>query len=256
MINWELFNQNLKNVKFKYMIVFKFFNLLEFIDDENASKILRLLMNNFFDVFIENPMYKLVKFIPVKRYPETLTSLITFYELIKEKGQLILALSKWHVAYKNKIYWKKDNKYQLDHLQKTRSLIRALFDCSIGNQSFGIKIIPVIKSNINNSKDLVYENAIERLVKLYKILGNEFFKTAKIPTISVENFYSLKDDERIKYIILIQSKTLNIIDQTIDIYEKFNMVNLKIDNLLNPFSINIENDNFTDYDVEDIKELL
>jgi hypothetical protein len=55
---------------------------------------------------------------------------------------------------------------------------------------------------------------------------------------------------------LVQSRTLNIIDQTIEIYEKFNMVNLKIDNLLNPFSVHIENDTFTDYDVEDIKAFL
>jgi hypothetical protein len=256
MINWDSFNNDLKTIKNKHTLIFKFFNLMEFFDDDNASKILRIIINYCFDIFVNYPFYKLSKFIPTKRYPETLTVLITFYELIKEKTQLILALSKWHMAYKNKIYWKKDNKCQIEILINLRMHIRAIFDCVVGDQSFGIKIIPIVKTNINNSKDLVFENAVERLIKLHKLLGPNFFKTAKIPTMIVQDFYNLKDDEKIKYIILIQSKTLHIIDQTIEIYEKFDMVNLKIDNLLNPFSVHIENDTFTDYDVEDIKALL
>ena len=72
----------------------------------------------------------------------------------------------------------------------------------------------------------------------------------------ITDFRYLKDDEKIKYIISVQIKTLNIIEQTIENYEKFNMVNLKIDNLLNPFFINIKNDTISDYDVEDIKDFL
>jgi hypothetical protein len=34
------------------------------------------------------------------------------------------------------------------------------------------------------------------------------------------------------------------------------MVNLKINNLLNPFLIYIKNDTISDYDVEDIKDFL
>jgi hypothetical protein len=256
MINWELLNQNLKNIKYKHLIIFKFFNLMDFFDDENASKILRLLMNNFLEIFIENPFYKLSKFIPTKRYPETLTVLLTFYELIKEKSEIIIALSKWFTAYRNKSFWIKNNKNQMDHLINIRLNIQAIFDCSVGGQSFGVKLIPIVKSNINNSKGFVFENAIERLNKVYKILGSNFFKIAKIPALSVELFNDLSDDDKIKYIILVQSKTINILNQTIEIYEKFNMINLKIDNLLNPFSVNIENDTMTDYDVEDIKALL
>ena len=73
---------------------------------------------------------------------------------------------------------------------------------------------------------------------------------------TINDFCYLKDDEKIKYIILIQSRTINIIEQIIEIYEKFNMVNLKIDNLLNIFSVYIKNDTFTNYDIEDINTFL
>jgi hypothetical protein len=72
----------------------------------------------------------------------------------------------------------------------------------------------------------------------------------------INDFYYLKDNDKINYIVLVQIKTLNLIDETIENYEKLNMVNLKIDNLLNPFLIYIENDTVSDYDVEDINNFL
>ena len=103
---------------------------------------------------------------------------------------------------------------------------------------------------------LIFENVIQSLTKLYKLLGHNFFKIGNIQTMLITDFYYLKDDEKIRYIVLVQTKTLNLINQTIENYEKFNMINLKIDNLLNPFLIYIENDTFSDYDVEDIKNFL
>lgn len=256
MINWESFNNDLKNVKSKYLLIFKFFNLIKYLDDEITSKMLRIIINHSIDLFIEYPFYKLSNHIPTEEYPETLTVLVTFYELIKEKSQLILFLSKWYTAYQNKSYWNRDNKYQIEHLLNLQLQVKAIFDSVICNQSFGMKIIPIIKANINNSKYLVFENVIERLIKLYKLLGQSFFKTANIPIITVDDFYNLNDGEKIIYVISTQSITLNMLEENIKIYENFNMVNLKLDNLLNPFSINIENDTCTDYDVEDIKDFL
>lgn len=256
MINYDSFNNNLKNIKYKHLLIFKFLNLMEFLDDDNASKILILLINNYLDIFIKYSFYEISKYIPIKRYTKTLTILVTFYELMKEKNQLIISLSKWNLAYKNKIYWTKDNKYQIEHLLNLKLLVKSLFDCVFGDQLFGIKIIPIIKANINNSKMLIFENVIQSLTKLYKLLGHNFFKIGNIQTMLITDFYYLKDDEKIRYIVLVQTKTLNLINQTIENYEKFNMINLKIDNLLNPFLIYIENDTFSDYDVEDIKNFL
>lgn len=68
MINYDSFNNDLKNIKYKHLIIFKFLNLMEFLDDDNASKILSLLINNYLDIFIKYSFYKLIKYIPIKRY--------------------------------------------------------------------------------------------------------------------------------------------------------------------------------------------
>lgn len=256
MINYDSFNNDLKNIKYKHLLIFKFFNLMEFFNDDNASKILSLLINNYLDIFIKYSFYELIKYIPLKRYKKTVTILVTLYELIKEKTQIIISLSKWNLAYKNKMYWIKDNKYQIEHLLNLKLHVKSLFDCAFGEQLFGIKIIPIVKTNINNSKNFIFENVIQSLTKLYKLLGHNFFKIGNIQTMLITDFNYLKDDDKINYIVLVQIKTLNIIEQTIENYEKFNMVNLKIDNLLNPFFINIKNDTISDYDVEDIKDFL
>ena len=52
MINCDLFNNDLKNIKYKYLLIFKFLNLMEFFDDDNASKILRLLIERLIVVLI------------------------------------------------------------------------------------------------------------------------------------------------------------------------------------------------------------
>jgi hypothetical protein len=256
MINYDSFNNNLKNIKYKHLLIFKFLNLMEFLDDDNASKILSLLINNYLDIFIKYSFYEISKYIPIKRYTKTLTVLVTFYELMKEKTKLIISLSKWNLAYKNKIYWMKDNKYQIEHLLNLKLIVKSLFDCAFGEQLFGIKIIPIVKANINNSKKLIFENVIESLTKLYKLLGHNFFKIANIQTMIINDFFYLKDNDKINYIVLVQIKTLNLIDETIENYEKLNMVNLKIDNLLNPFLIYIENDTFSEYDIENINNFL
>ena len=156
MINWDIFINDLKNIKSKYVLIFKFFNLLKFLDDDNASKILRIIINNCIDIFIEYPFYKLSNYISLKKYPETISVLISFYELIKEKNNLILILSRWNIAYQNKDFWNNDNKYQIEHLLNLKLHVKSLFDCTFGEQLFGIKIIPIVKTNINNSKNFIF----------------------------------------------------------------------------------------------------
>ena len=256
MIIYESFINDLKNVKSKHLLILLFFILIIYFDDETASKILIIIINNCIDIFIKYPFYKLNNYISTEKYKKTLIVLDTFYELINERKKLTSSLSKWNIAYQNKNYWNKDNKYQMEDLLNLKIYVKAIFDCVMGDQLFGMKIAPIIKANINNSKYAIFENVIERLIKLYKLLGYNFFTTYNIKTITVDEFYNLSDDDKIKYIISIQSVTLNILGQTIEIYENFNMINLKIDNLLNPLSINIENDTYTDYDVEDINDFL
>ena len=66
----------------------------------------------------------------------------------------------------------------------------------------------------------------------------------------------MSNEEIVKYVNIVHLKTVDIISQTIDYFEKYLMITLKIDNLLNPFDVNIvddTNDTTMFEDVEDIK---
>jgi hypothetical protein len=99
---------------------------------------------------------------------------------------------------------------------------------------------PIIKLNINNSKYLIFEEAIERLGKMVKLFGKKVFESLKIPMLSVNEFLDLEDENKIKYTFLVYSKILQLLQVVINIFEEFNMADLKLNNLLNPKFINIE----------------
>ena len=68
-----------------------------------------------------------------------------------------------------------------------------------------------------------------------------------------DEFIDLEDENKIKYTYLVYSKILNLLNIIINIFEEFNMADLKLNNLLNPKFIKIEEidfdevDDFTDY---------
>jgi hypothetical protein len=111
--------------------------------------------------------YELIKYIPIKRYKKTVDILDTLYKLKKEKIQIIISLSKLNLAYKN-------NKYQIEHLINLKLYVKSLFDCAFGDQLFGIKIIPIVKANINNSKTTNNKsNIVNQIIisKMWSILS-------------------------------------------------------------------------------------
>ncbi len=253
MIDWKNIEDKIKNCKFKHVIIFNFFNLMEFIDDTNAAIILRLIIKNNIEIFINQPFYLLCEYIPKEIYPITLDLIISFYELIREKGKLIVLLSKWYYAYKNKIFWNKEIDKQLEDLEFLKKHILAIFDNSFGGMSFGLKMIGILKTNVEYTRYITIDSAIERLILVYDLMGENFFKLAKIPILTVTDFIDLSDDLKIKYVNTIHLKTIEVITLTIDIFEKYSMINLKIENLLDPFYVNIEENTSMSDDIEDMK---
>lgn len=253
MINWEKFDLDLKNSKYKYLVIFKFFNLLDYLDDTNASIIIRLIIKNYIDIFVEHPFILLCKYIPSRRYHETINVIITFYELIKEKNECILLLYQWYKAFKKKYFWNKNINQQIEFLNILNEKISALFDNSKGGVPFGNKMLAILKTNINNAREEIINIAMGRLLKTYSLMGYNFFKENDIPVLYEDEFEDLPDEKKGNYVNLIHFKTTNIISQTIELFEKLNMINLKIDNLLDPCYVQIEEDTYLDYDVEDIK---
>jgi hypothetical protein len=253
MINWKNTEDKIKNCKYKHVIIFNFFNLMEFIDDANAAIILRLIIKHNLEIFTNHPFYLLCQYIPKEIYPVTLNLIISFYELIREKGKLVVLLSKWYYAYKNKIFWNKEINEQIEDLEFLKKHILAIFDTSFGGISFGLKMLAILKTNVEYSREFTIDSAIERLVLVYDLMGENFFKLAKIPILTVAEFIDFSDDLKVKYVNTIHSKTVEIISLTIDIFEKYSMINLKIENLLDPFYVNIEENTTMSDDIEDMK---
>ena len=106
--------------------------------------------------------------------------------------------------------------------------------------------------NVYNSKFLIFEEAIARLLQVAKLFGKKVFKSLKIPMLSVNEFLDLEDENKIKYTFLVYSKILELLQVVINLFEEFNMADLKLNNLLNPKFINIEEIELDD--VDDISE--
>jgi hypothetical protein len=70
--------------------------------------------------------------------------------------------------------------------------------------------------------------------------------------LSVDEFLDLEDENKIKYTHLVYSKILELLQVVINLFEEFNMADLKLNNLLNPKFINIEEIEIDE--VDDISE--
>ena len=161
-------------------------------------------------------------------------------------------IKKWYNVYNNNTFWKKNVNDQINYLHNLRNEVKCIFDNYKSPSSFIDKMGPIIKLNINNSKYLIFEEAIKRLDRLVKLFGEKVFKSIKIPMLSINEFLDLEDENKIKYTFFVYSRIIELLQVVINIFEEFNMADLKLNNLLNPKFINIEEIEIDD--VDDISE--
>lgn len=251
-INWEEFDISMKNTKYPLVLIKKFFSSYYLISDNYASIMLRYIIKNNIDTFYKYPFFILSKNLHTMKYNETANILETLYELMKIKLQLINKLKIWFMIYKNKFFWNKDVENQIKDLYRMKEIIKANFDTSKGGISFGMKMIPIIKSNDIQSRTETLESLAGRLSNIYKIMGKDFFKKIEIPIFSINEFYELDNNEIIKYSNFVYMKSVEIITQTIEIFEEYNMISLKFNNLINPYCVEIVEDTVSNDDIEDL----
>jgi hypothetical protein len=251
MIDWELFDKNLKEIKYPHFLIFRFFNIIHLIDDYYAAIILRFIIKNNIDIFKNEPYYFISSDLP-KEYTDTSEILESFYLFFIERTNKLNQVKKWFKVYDNKEFWQKNINDQINYLHNLRNKVKGIFDNYKSPSSFVDKMGPIIKLNINNSKYLIFDSAIERLSKIAKLFGKKVFKSLKIPMLSIDEFLDLEDENKIKYTFLVYSKILQLLQVVINIFEEFNMADLKLNNLLNPKFINIEEIEIDE--VDDISE--
>jgi hypothetical protein len=239
-VDWDNFDKKLEDVKYPHVLIFKFFNSIHLLNDNIASIMLRFIIKNNIDIFINLPFYLIAKHLPKKKYSNTINIIESFYDLLLNRTKNFNGIKKWYATYKNVSFWNKDIDEQIVLLNNLRNEIKGIFDNAKGGVPFPIKMIHIFKSNINNSKEIVIESAIERLVQVVKLLGPDIFNSLKIPLLTISNFLELNDDTKIKYTNLVYIKITECLNIIINIFEDFNMCNLKLHNLINPVFINIE----------------
>jgi len=251
MIDWELFDKNLKEIKYPHFLIFKFFNIIHLIDDYYAAIILRYLMKNNIDIFKKEPYYFISSNLP-NSYTNTSEILQSFYLFYIQRTNKLLLIKKWFAIYDNKDFWQKNVNDQINDLHNLKNKVKCIFDNYKSPSSFIDKMGPIIKLNINNSKYLIFDSAIERLSAVLKLFGKKVFKSLKIPILSIDEFLDLEDENKIKYTFLVYSKILELLEFVISCFEEFNMADLKLNNLLHPKFINIEEIEIDE--VDDISE--
>ena len=251
-INWEDFDNNIKNTKYPLILIKQFFSSLEKINDNYASIMLRYIIKNNINIFIDNPFYVIGKKISSKTHQNTLNTLLSFYDLLKLKFKILNKMKEWFNSYDNESFWNKNIEEQIIDLQFIKTLVQSNFDTSKGGMSFGIKMIPIIKANISNSKNETIISAADRLRNIFNIMGKKFFVNNNLQLLSYQDFFDLEDDNLIKYTNNIFLKVIEIITENIDLFENYNMINLKLENLINPYFVNIEEDNTNDNEEEEI----
>ena len=239
MIDWELFDKNLKEIKYPHFLIFRFFNIIHLIDDYYAAIILRFIMKNNIDIFKNEPYYFISGNLP-EEYTDTSEILESFYLFFIERTNKLNLIKKWYNVYDNNTFWQKNVNDQINDLHNLRNEVKCIFDNYKSPSSFVDKMGPIIKLNINNSKYLIFEEVIERLSRIVKLFGKKVFESLKIPMLSVNEFLDLEDENKIKYTFLVYSKILQLLQVVINTFEEFNMADLKLNNLLNPKFINIE----------------
>lgn len=254
-INWEEFDNLIKNNKYPLVLIKKFFSALHTINDYYASIMLRYIIKNNIDLFYNNPFYILCNHIDKDEYSETIYILETFYYLVKDKIIILNDIKIWYSYFNNKLFWNKNVEDQIKELYRKKEMIQANFDNSKGGIPFGIKMIPIIKNDNMNIKFDTLKSASDRLRNVYKIMGHRFLENVGITIITAEDFFNLDNDQVINYTNHVFIKVTELLTKTISLFENLNMNNLKFENLINPLFVNIEEDTIMNDEIEDLSYL-
>lgn len=241
----------INQIKNPLVFLFRLISYKNEIDDINLSIILRIFLKYYPDLGIKYNFKKIF-------YPElndkylSLTVLDDFYKLVNKKITLIKILKKWYDVFDNKKFWKLSLKDQIEFLNDTKIYFLSMFDCSKGGIPIHYKIGSILKDKLN--REFIINDLIERLVKILNIFGTKLFQTLNIPLLSIYEFKYLSDENIIKYLLIIFDKFNELLNQTIKLFDSYNLVCLQLNNLFNPLVININSINIdSETEIDDIK---
>lgn len=241
----------IKKIKYPIIFLFHLTSHREGLGDNNFSIVLRLFLKFHTDVAFNYNLKKIFKN-ELSIFPISWNVLNDFYKLFNKKISLIFILKKWHSVYENKEFWELNILDQNEYLLNIRNRFLSVYDCSKGGIPFHNKIISLLKDP-KADRQQVLITIIERLVILLEMFGTKLFQSLEIPLITIDNFYELNNENIIKYLLIIWEKFTELLNQTIKLFDSYNLVCIHIENLLNPIILNINVSNIdSETEAEDI----
>jgi hypothetical protein len=247
-------NNNIENIKNPIIFLFNLLLYKNELGDYNLSIVLRLFIKYHTNILLEYNIKKIfIDELDINSI--SLNVLNNFYKLIAKKLSLVLVIKKWHVLYDNNNFWVLSIHDQIEYLLNIKNKFNSIYDCSHGGMQYHYKLAHIFKDN-NYCKEEIFEDIINRLIYILDIFNKNIFISLDIPLILLSDFYNLSNEYILKYIISIYEKISELLNQTLKIFNSYNLICIQLNNLINPLLIKINSvniDSETEYD--DIKLL-
>ena len=237
-----------ENIKFPAIFLFNLVAHAKDFDDYELSIILRLFMKSHSNFMMEYNV-KIIFLNEINTYSLSWCSLCDFYRIIGKKIPLVFVLKKFNMVYDNKAFWEMKISNQLDYLANAKERFLSIYDCSKGGIQYHYKLAQLFKENKCDRTEIL-SDVVNRLMYVLEIFGKNVFVSLDIPLITVNDFYDLSDENILKYLIVIYEKGTELLNQTIKLFDSYNLVCIQLTNLLNPSLITIKSSNI-DSETED-----
>lgn len=238
----------IENIKYPAIFLFNLVSHVQDFNDYELSIILRLFMKSH-STFMMEYNVKLIFLNTINIYSLSWCSLTDFYKIIGKKLSLVFVLKKFHMVYNNNVFWMMKTSDQIDYLANAKERFLSIYDCSKGGMLFYHKLAQLFKDN-KHDKTEIQNDIINRLIYILEIFGQNVLVSLEIPLISVTDFCNLSDENILKYLIVIYEKCTELLNQTIKLFDSYNLVCLQLANLVNPSLIKIKSSNI-DSETED-----
>lgn len=246
--------EEINNIKYPAIFLFNLITYVNEIDDCELSIIIRIFIKSHSNFMMEYNVKRLFAN-DVGQYTLTWCALNDFYKIISKKIPLIFVLKKFHNVYDNQIFWSMKTSAQLDYLEKTKERFLSIYDCAKGGIPFHYKLVQLFKESKYDRPEIL-NNIIERLIYILELFGKNIFISLGIPLITVKDFCELSNENILKYIIVIYEKFTELLNQTIKLFDSYNLICIQLYSLINPTFINIKSSNIdSETEYEDIRLL-
>ena len=229
---------NIKNINFPIIFLFKLDSYKESFGDYTTSVILRIFFKYNIEFVINNNIKNIFNDIDENIFPLTLKAIIDIYKFMSNKLKLIHIIKNWYNLYNKPEFWNKSLDDQLIYLENLRHYFLSIFDMSKGGSSFIMRANSLLEDH-NHNKNITLEEIKSRLVLVLNIFGPEIFNALKIPMISSSLFDETDNKNIIEYMKMIFFNCINMLDETLEIFNQYITLCNDINILLNPIVISI-----------------